>query len=75
MTDELANTPTESSFRLIKKKELSERLGVSPRTIDNWVAARAIPYLAMSPRLHLFDYDQVLETLRKRYQVKARVPA
>ena len=74
MTDE-TNTMTETNSRLIKKKELSERLGVSPRTIDNWVAARVIPYLAMSPRLHLFDYDQVLESLRKRYQVEARVPA
>lgn len=74
MTDE-TNTMTETNSRLIKKKELSERLGVSPRTIDNWVAARAIPYLAMSPRLHLFDYDQVLEALRKRYQVEARLPA
>jgi hypothetical protein len=61
--------------KLIKKKELAERLGVSPRTIDNWVAARAIPYLALSPRLHLFDYGQVIEALRKRYQVEVRLPA
>jgi excisionase family DNA binding protein len=66
---------TDQNSRLIKKKELAERLGVSPRTIDNWVASRAIPYLAMSPRLHLFDYEQVLESLRKRYQVDPRLPA
>ena len=46
---------TVSEMNLIKKTELAKMLGVSVRTVDNWVARRIIPYLAISSRLHLFD--------------------
>ncbi len=57
--------------RLIKKKELAARLSISPRTVDALVAKRAIPYLALSPRLHLFDLEAVQEALSMRFEVRA----
>jgi DNA-binding transcriptional MerR regulator len=56
---------------LIKKKELAKRLSVSPRTIDSWAAKRMIPYLQVSPRFYLYDFEAVLAALRKHYQVDA----
>ena len=55
---------------LVKKKELAKRLSVSPRTIDNWVAKRVIPYLQVTPRFYLFHFDEVLAAIRKHYQVE-----
>lgn len=65
------NTPTDTPT-LIKKKELAKRLSVSPRTIDEWVRKRKIPYLQISPRFYLYDFEAVLAALRKLYQVEAR---
>ena len=56
---------------LIKKKELAKRLSVSTRTLDNWMAKRLIPYIQVSPRFYLYDYDVVLAAIRKHYQVDA----
>ena len=55
---------------LIKKKELCKRLSVSTRTVDSWVAKRLIPYIQVSPRFYLYDFDAVLAALRKQYQVE-----
>lgn len=54
---------------LIKKKELAARLSVSPRTIDNWVAKRIIPYVQVNPRFYLYEFDAVLAAVRKHYQI------
>jgi phage terminase Nu1 subunit (DNA packaging protein) len=58
--------------RLLKKKEIAAILGVSPRTIDNWVMRRTIPYIAASPRLHLFDAEAVLKVVRAKFEVCER---
>ena len=58
--------------RLIKKRELAARLSISPRTVDDLVAKRTIPYLAISPRLHLFDLEAVQAALAKRFEVRAK---
>jgi DNA-binding transcriptional MerR regulator len=55
---------------LIKKKELAKRLSVSPRTIDNWVARRLVPYIQVSPRFYLYEFDAVLAAIRKHYQIE-----
>lgn len=55
----------------MKKKPLAKMLGVSGRTIDAWVARRIIPYLATSPRMHLFDFEAVKAALQARFGVKA----
>lgn len=57
---------------LIKKKELATRLSVSPRTIDTWVAKRVIPYIQITPRFYLFEFEVVLASLKKHYQVDVR---
>jgi hypothetical protein len=62
-----AVTPT-----LIKKKELAKRLSVSTRSIDGWVAKRMIPYIQITPRFYLYEFDAVLAALKKHYQVEAR---
>lgn len=56
---------------LIKKKELAKRLSVSTRTIDNWVAKRTIPYIQVSPRFYLYEFEAVLDALKKNYQVES----
>lgn len=56
---------------LVKKKELARRLSVSPRTIDDWTRKGLIPYLPVTRRLYLYDFEAVLSIVRKRYQVEA----
>ncbi len=65
----MMNTPTEAHF--VKKAEVARALGVSARTVDSWVAKRTIPYVAVSPRLHLFDLEEVKAALREKYGVSA----
>lgn len=57
---------------LIKKKELAKRLSVSTRSIDTWVGKRMIPYIQITPRFYLYEFDAVLAALKKHYQVEAR---
>ena len=57
---------------LIKKKELAKRLSVSNRSIDTWVAKRVIPYIRITPRFYLFEFEAVLASLKRHYQVDAR---
>lgn len=64
------NAPTETPT-LLKKKDLAKRLSVSPRTIDEWARKRKIPYLQISPRFYLYDFEAVLAALRTQYQVEA----
>ena len=45
---------------------------VSLRTVDNWVAQRLIPYLATSPRMHIFDVSAVKKALAAKFEVAAR---
>ena len=54
---------------LIKKRELARRLSVSTRTIDDWSRKRMIPYIPVSPRMFLYNFDEVLASLRKNYQI------
>ena len=55
---------------LIKKKELAKRLSVSTRSIDTWVGKRMIPYIQVTPRFYLYEFDAVLAALKKHYQVE-----
>jgi len=58
---------TSPAATLVRKKKLAELLGVSPRTVDTWVASGVIPYLAPSSRLHLFDAAQVKSVLTAKF--------
>ena len=66
------NEATAVQPTLIKKKELATRLSVSPRTIDEWARKRKIPYLQISDRFYLYEFNAVLAALKKHYQVDAR---
>jgi hypothetical protein len=66
------NTALPPAKPLVKKKVLAATLGVSVRTVDNWVAQRLIPYLAPSPRLHLFDPEAVKSALAARFGVQTK---
>ena len=59
-----------SVSKLLSKREVAQHLGVSPRTIDNWIADQRIPYLKLSPRVVRFDPNQVAGALA-RCQVRA----
>jgi hypothetical protein len=65
----MTNASTETLF--VKKAELARAVGVSARTVDNWVAKRMIPYVAVSPRMHLFDLEEVKVALRENFGVSA----
>jgi excisionase family DNA binding protein len=55
--------------RLLSKKELAKLLGVSTRTIENWLAAKRIPRLRLSARLTRFSLPRV-EAALARYEIK-----
>jgi excisionase family DNA binding protein len=63
------NPSTDPIF--VKKTEAAQALGVSTRTLDNWVARRMIPYVAVSPRMHLFNLEEVKKALREKFEVSA----
>jgi hypothetical protein len=56
---------------IIRKKELAKRLSVSPRTIDTWMMKRLIPYIQVTSRFHLFEFDAVITALKKQYGIEA----
>jgi excisionase family DNA binding protein len=55
--------------RLLSKRELAAVLGVSTRTIENWLAQKRIPQLRLSARLTRFSLPRV-EAALARYEVK-----
>jgi excisionase family DNA binding protein len=55
--------------RLLSKRELAAILGVSQRTIENWLSEKRIPRLRLSARLTRFSLPKV-EAALARYEVK-----
>ena len=47
---------------------------VSTRSFDTWVGKRMIPYIQITPRFYLYDFEAVLAAVRKHYQVDAAQP-
>jgi excisionase family DNA binding protein len=54
---------------LLSKRELAAILGVSERTIENWLAEKRIPRLQLSARLARFSLPKV-EAALNRYEIK-----
>ena len=50
---------------LCTKKELAELLRVSPRQIENWQAARVIPFIRIGKRCIRYSTERVLEALMR----------
>jgi DNA-binding XRE family transcriptional regulator len=53
----------------LSKRELALAIGVSPRTVDNWMAQKRIPFLRLSARLIKFNLERV-KTALGRYEIK-----
>jgi excisionase family DNA binding protein len=77
MSDEACGASKISAFnsnesipkRLLSKRELAAVLGVSQRTIENWLARKRIPQLRLSARLTRFILPKV-EAALERYEIK-----
>jgi len=76
MSDEARGASKTSAFnnnecmpRLLSKKQLAAILGVSQRTIENWLAQKRIPQLRLSARLTRFSLPKV-EAALARYEIK-----
>ena len=80
LSDEVSGSSKTSAFsntdgaagipkRLLSKRELAAILGVSQRTIENWLAEKRIPRLQLSARLTRFSLPKV-EAALARYEVK-----
>jgi excisionase family DNA binding protein len=59
----------ESIPKLLSKRQLAAVLGISQRTIENWLAQKRIPQLRLSARLTRFSLPRV-EAALARYEVK-----
>lgn len=57
------NTTNENC--LIDKVALAKRLGIVPRTVDNLIAANAIPFIRIGKKLIRFDWETVKRHLAK----------
>ena len=60
MIGQTANSPA-----LVTKDVVAKAASVSPRTIENWMGQRRIPYVRLSPRCVRFRINAVLAALRK----------
>ncbi|HPA20527.1 MAG TPA: hypothetical protein PLU30_22440 [Verrucomicrobiae bacterium] len=56
---------------LVRRKQLAAMLSICPRTVDDMVARRLIPYVPVTRRLYLYDPIAVREALMGRFGVAA----
>lgn len=56
----------------LTKQQLARRLNVSPRTVDNLMARRALPFVRLSAKLIRFPVAAVEAYLRDHLTVRAR---
>jgi excisionase family DNA binding protein len=53
---------TEVSLELLTKKQLADKLEISPRTLEAWVASRKIPFIKVGGIIR-FNWSRVREAL------------
>jgi len=56
----------------LTKRQLAQRLNVSPRTVDNLIARRALPFVRLSGKLIRFPRAAVDEHLLRHFTIHAR---
>jgi len=61
-----SSAPTQ---HLLNKREVAERLGLTPRGVECLLARRVIPAIRLSRRCVRFDWDRVKEALA-RHEVR-----
>jgi predicted DNA-binding transcriptional regulator AlpA len=75
-TPALQTPPSTLKFVLdgfLRREELAQQLGLSPRTIDRWEALRKGPPRVCVGRTILYNVESVREWLRSKEQQKATV--
>jgi hypothetical protein len=60
--------------RLVRKRVVAAANSVSLRTCDNWLRV-GCPHVKVSPRLALFDLDEVETWLKEKFGTRRRGPA
>jgi excisionase family DNA binding protein len=55
-----------SSESLLDKTQTAARLGVSLRTLDNWIAARSVPFVKLGRMVRFVpsDLEKLIESLK-----------
>jgi excisionase family DNA binding protein len=67
-----ATSPALPPDAYLTKQQLARRLSVSPRTVDNLIARRALPFVRLSARLIRFPVAAVEAYLRDHLTINAR---
>lgn len=67
-----ALNPVPASDAYLTKQQLARLLNVSPRTVDNLIARRALPFVRLSGKLIRFPRAAVDEHIRRHFTVNAR---
>jgi hypothetical protein len=50
---------------LVRKQDVADAASVSPRSVDNWMRQRRIPFVRLSARCVRFHLPSVIAALRK----------
>lgn len=64
VTETLSNYESEQKPTRLNKVQLAKEIGVSQRTISNWMQQRKIPYIKVGGRV-LYSLERVLGALDK----------
>lgn len=67
-----ATSPALAPDAYLTKQQLARRLNVSPRTVDNLIARRALPFVRLSGKLIRFPRAAVDEHIQRHFTVNAR---
>jgi len=51
---------------LLTAEQLAKRLGVRPRTVNEWLRAGLIPATRLTPKVIRYDLEQVVTALEQR---------
>jgi excisionase family DNA binding protein len=69
--DIIGHAPVAAEPELDRKGRFAQRVAVSPRTIDNWMADGRIPFLKIGRTVRI-PWRQALEVLNRNYRLNAR---
>ena len=71
-SDPSPSAPAAQASELLDKIQTATLLGVTPRTVENLMAAGKLPYLRISRKIVRFDRSEVMAHLRATCAIRAR---